>query len=171
MASLSALASAAAKNAPPLAAVATVEKVAPNLIPGVDLVIVAGLMLGLFGGSLWRAEDARARSRSWEAAGDSLLSSAMRGIVLFIIAWITYEFVTTIGGMIGQFAFRPGPVGAAGIGMVVGVKGPSAFSWFEATVLGRKTSSDPSRVTPPDPNTPEDLQQLTKRFDDDSTER
>ena len=128
---------------------------------------MAGLLLGLFGGSLWRAEDARAKSRSWEAAGDSLLSSAMRGIVLFIIAWITYEFVTTIGGMIGQFAFRPGPVGAAGIGMIVGVKGPSAFSWFEATVLGRKSTSDPSRVTPPDPNTPPDLEQLTKRFDDD----
>ena len=163
MASLSALASAAAKNAPPLAAVAMVEKVAPNLIPGVDLVIVAGLMLGLFGGSLWRAEDARSKSGGWEAAGDSLLSSAMRGIVLLIIAWITYEFVT----MIGQLAFRPGPVGAAGIGMIVGVKGPSAFSWFEATLLGRKVTGDPSRVAPPDPNTPDDSQKLTKRFDDD----
>ena len=167
MASLSALASAAAKNAPPLAAVATVEKVAPNLIPGVDLVIVAGLMLGLFGGSLWRAEDARAKSRSWEAAGDSLLSSAMRGIVLFIIAGCSYEIVTTFGSMIGKFSFQPGPIGAAGIGMIVGVKGPAAFAWFMSDVLGRKTTSDPSRVSPPDPNTPPDLQKLTKRFDDE----
>ena len=131
-------------------------------IGGINMELVGAIVIGLIGGAVMRSSVFFSQEATGLRIRRDLAVSALAGLGNFIISAILVA--------IGSLAVPGFPsLAAAGVAMVIGFRGNDNVAWFARKYMELDIGSIGEglyRASPPDRNTPEELDQLAHKLDE-----